>query len=159
MRARNSLLLIFFFFSLTTMASNLSDFSGKYKADFEGVFSQDSVEFLISPMGKIKIISYHGDESLGRPEIHFNIATFNNQLGPTTLPIASLMFTVGSDEETHAFILRLAVISQGGEQKQIRLIDSIYTINDGPNDVTSVEVGHAKLFRWNTKEKKYEDLR
>jgi hypothetical protein len=138
-------------------ASELTDFSGKYKFQLVGLFSDDQIELLINRSNQVKVVRYTGDEALGIPQVQMAIHNFDNQLGPLTLPIASLYFVIGSDEETHTFVVRM--VNEMNPTPALVLVDSIYTINDGPNSIATVRRNAVKAWRWNKETKSYESLK
>jgi hypothetical protein len=134
--------------------AELADFAGKYKLKVEGLFNSDLLEIAIDSKTKPLLLKYSGDEALGVPALFFNMESHDNEIGPKSLPLATLSIVLGSDEETHTFIYRFVVLRESSAA--VRLVDSVYSINDLPNEVSTLRQTQGEVSRWNEALSEYE---
>jgi hypothetical protein len=136
--------------------ADLADFVGKYKMKIEGLFNSDLLEIAIDSKARPLLLKYSGDESLGIPALFLNIESRDNQIGPKSLPLATLSIVLGSDEETHTFVYRFVVLKESSTA--VRLVDSVYSINDGPNEFSSLKHTKSEVWSWSDVLEDYELL-
>ena len=112
---------------------------------------------MVDSFGNTKVIKYTGDEALGIPTLDLSVEREVSLEGPDSLPFGVFTFTVGSDEETHSFRYVLANQWDNGPTTSI-LTSAIYSIVDGPNNMSHMEAAVGVFSKWNKETKKYEAI-
>jgi hypothetical protein len=114
-------------------------FRGEYKVVMpvpEEERGHDTLEFKLGSRLQISDVrtSYHTRSQRSLAKMVFSAA----DEGPNGLPVLSLVFTSGSDEDTSDIHLRLTVEQNVGKKTLPVFLDAIFTFNDGPNESSSV---------------------
>ena len=128
-------------------------FPGKYRLTVSAWWGSDyTAEFLMNSKGDLTI--------LGDPyefhSIEFSYLGIPEHEGPD-LPVGIISAGMGSDEDGIAFYAFIAWVGEGGEE-ELKMVNSLMTYQDGPNNVGDVDLGAVKLEKWNKKTKKYDEL-
>lgn len=151
-------ILIMGLFSITSFASlNQNDvlktLKGRYQLKLN---NSDKANFVIRSSGNILMLSSDGELEYSEGEMSFTGSS--NSIGPDGLPIANIVFGVGSDEETRDIHILLTVEEDwDGTDHEIKLISSFSTFNDAPNGYSSFEGSNMiVLKKYNKKTKKYD---
>lgn len=153
------IVLLSLLFSMSSWASlnqeqSLKVLKGRYQLQVAG----ETLNFVIRSKGTVLMLASSLDYING--ELQFTGSS--NSIGPDGLPIANIVFSDGSDEETRDFHLLLTVEQDwSGEDHEIKLVTFFSTFNDGPNDYSSFEGTYKKpsLKKYNIKTKKYEVIK
>ncbi|TNF00794.1 MAG: hypothetical protein EP326_05975 [Deltaproteobacteria bacterium] len=151
--------LMAFIFSLSAFASMsqedvLKVLKGRYMAEM----GSSKATFVIRSSGKVMTLSTSGEFEYSEAELSF--LGSSNSIGPDGLPVASLVFGAGSDEETRDIHILMTVEQGWSNEMDIKVITAFSTFNDGPNDVSSYEGQSAiTLKKYNSKTKKYEVIK
>lgn len=125
----------------------ISVLKGKYRISFEGYTSY----FLIRSTGKIQLLTEESELEQG--ELYFiSTSGVDDHSG---LPVAHLVFGLGSDEDTLNAHVLLVVDKDWGVGTELKKIGSFTTFNDGPNDLGSTSQNNVKLEKYDSKSKKY----
>ncbi len=143
-------------FSISAFASlDQGDVLKVLKGRYEVTMGSSKTNFVIRSSGKIMMLSTSGDFEYSEGELSF--IGSSNSLGPDGLPVASLVFGAGSDEETRDIHILMTVDQDWSDEMSIKVITSFTTFNDGPNDVSSYEgTNPITVKKYNKKTKKYE---
>ena len=116
-------------------------FKGKYK--FQDEITGELVEFVIDKSGSVKLVENY-TYYVAKTTVNY----LGNDLGPGGLSVMTVMLAGGSDEQTTTLHVRLFPEQHGTHGTVAKLLDMVMVENDGPNEVTSVQVFKApKLFK------------
>ena len=140
----------------TALASPHQASAGRYQIKVAGLFNYDIVDFSVTQSGQIKVNQYTGDESLGQPQLSWGTTRLSSPYGPAAFSVETLSLVVGSDEETHAFIIRLGRL--GDAPGVLTVIDGLYTINDRVNAVTEATLFRPDMDVWNPESGAFQPL-
>ena len=119
--------------------------SGSYRFTHLKSSTLFSLELEISREGQVEITQVNGQRlvlgGLYQRKATSTFISSSSEQGPNELPVLSIRFTTGSDEETETyhFILSVQQWSMGRPSQPI-LLSSFYTLNDGPNSYAYSEV-------------------
>ncbi|MCO4793736.1 MAG: hypothetical protein KC493_08495 [Bacteriovoracaceae bacterium] len=145
-------------FSITSFASlNQDDVLKTLKGRYQlKINNSDKANFVIRSSGKILMLSSNGELEYSEGEMF--LTGSSNIIGPDGLPIANIVFGMGSDEETRDIHILLTVEEDwDGTNHEIKFISSFSTFNDGPNGYSSFEgANKIVLKKYNKQTKKYE---
>lgn len=146
-----------FFMSLSVFASmNQEDVLKVIKGRYQVSMGSSKASFVIRSSGNILMLNSEGEFEYSEGELSF--LGSSNSIGPDGLPIASLVFGMGSDEETRDIHILMTVEQDwSGDDHEIKLITAFSTFNDGPNDYSSYEgQSSVSIKKYNKKTKSFE---
>lgn len=113
---------------------------GEYKIvldSSETVFT-DIIEFKLKNTGDIVA----SEELESKTFTNF----FTNDIGPIGLPTTTVMLYYYSDEQTEGY--NLTISAEEGRPSRVLIQDLVFTANDGPNELTSIQrVNKFKVFK------------
>ena len=150
--------LITMLMSLSTFAAINQDealyaIKGKYQISMG---PSTKASFVIRSSGEILMLKSQGELEDSEGTLAF--VGSSNSNGPDGLPVVSLVFSTGSDEETRDIHVLMTVEQDWSEDdREIKLITVFSTFNYGPNEYSSYE-GQSDIEqkKYNKKTKKYE---
>lgn len=105
-------------------------FKGEYQ--FNDPMTGEKVEFTITK--KMKLVIKENDTYY---EGRVHLMSHGLGIGPGDLPILTILLTGGSDEQTQSMVLRL--YPEQDSSTVAKLLDAVFTENDGPNEITYIE--------------------
>ena len=141
-------------FSFNSMASvGFDDVKRLMPADYILNVDGDTIKFSIDSDLKVQMDIVNEDYE-GILDINQVKSTF----GTPILPIVNLSLNTGSDEESMTYVVRVS-FEQNGKSVLIRLIDIVKSMNDGPNEISTLYIiDDATLLR-KSKNGKFVEIR
>lgn len=121
----------------------------------------DYTKIVIRSSGEIMQVSAQGELEYSNVTSQLSwLNNADNDIGPSSVPVAQLALATGSDEETEEYMLLLTALRDGNDYS-VKLLSVLHTFSDGPNDFTDANeglLGDLKVKKYNTTTQQYETL-
>ncbi len=126
--------------------------AGRYRLD---IGFGESIQFVLRSSGAVEVFD---NDDLNGLTGAVSVSASSTEWGMDGLPVVHLVLGYGSDEDWQDHHVLLSV-EEDGENRQIVLIASFTTFNDGPNGMSSVDKSQLKLSKFDKETDKFVQIK